>query len=420
MKTIKTGTKKQATADRREQKKQDQERTRAAISNMFGGSMDQLKNLKIKEQGVVEGEHDAEFIGHEDSYYRMVNFAHREMRKGKSLEDVIKYLVDNDYLGFMEVGTFIKQMRGEKWNESVEKGSLNEFAPSDDGDKGDDGFSEETLKHLAAQWYQGDEDPKVEKVLAMAGWEIGQDEGYEDEPGVFVVQSGDINGNSYISWPAEELQGLTEHIVKHGSGYRLLSHKGKNLGTFKTKAQAAKHEGEVEYFKSHPKEDVTEAEVSEEMIRDRLSQQLKDFFNKSTPKDLSERPDDRAIQKKIENKGQRWPDDSNSLSKRYDDRDIELMNPKEPWKDRKIATKIKPSITKTTVDRLDRDTTVPNFLKKEVEETKKKAVPSNKRSPGAYATDKHIANQKKQHAEWDRKQEEFYKRYPEYDNRNKK
>ena len=55
MKTIKTGTKKQATADRREQKRQDQERTRAAIDNMFGSSMNQFKNLKIKEQGVAEG-----------------------------------------------------------------------------------------------------------------------------------------------------------------------------------------------------------------------------------------------------------------------------------------------------------------------------------------------------------------------------
>ena len=62
MKTIKTGTKKQATADRREQKKQDQERTRAAISNMFGSSMDQLKNLKIKEQGVAEGEGDEAYV----------------------------------------------------------------------------------------------------------------------------------------------------------------------------------------------------------------------------------------------------------------------------------------------------------------------------------------------------------------------
>ena len=78
------------------------------------------KVLRINEkQGLAEGEHDAEFIDHEDSFYNMVDFAHREMRKGKSLQDVIKYLVDNDYLGFMEVNTFIKQMRGEKWNESV-------------------------------------------------------------------------------------------------------------------------------------------------------------------------------------------------------------------------------------------------------------------------------------------------------------
>ena len=43
---------------------------------------------------------------------------------------------------------------------------------------------------------------------------------------------------------------LVEHIVKHGSGYRLVSKKtGKNLGDFKTKAAAKKHEREVQYFK---------------------------------------------------------------------------------------------------------------------------------------------------------------------------
>jgi putative chitinase len=41
------------------------------------------------------------------------------------------------------------------------------------------------------------------------GWEIGQDEGY-DNGGVFVVRAGDINGNSFISWPAEELEELEE------------------------------------------------------------------------------------------------------------------------------------------------------------------------------------------------------------------
>jgi len=43
---------------------------------------------------------------------------------------------------------------------------------------------------------------------------------------------------------------LLEHIVKHGSGYRLVSKKtGKNLGDFPSKAAAKKHEREVEYFK---------------------------------------------------------------------------------------------------------------------------------------------------------------------------
>lgn len=48
---------------------------------------------------------------------------------------------------------------------------------------------------------------------------------------------------------AEELK---NHIEKLKDGkYRLLSHDGKNLGTFDTHEEAAKHEGEVEYFKKH-------------------------------------------------------------------------------------------------------------------------------------------------------------------------
>ena len=86
---------------------------------------------------------------------------------------------------------------------------VNEFAPPS-GDGGDDGFSDETLKLLAAEWYNGDEDPRVERTLAAAGWEIGQDENYDDEPGVFVVQTGDVNGDSFMSWPAHELKGLAE------------------------------------------------------------------------------------------------------------------------------------------------------------------------------------------------------------------
>jgi hypothetical protein len=47
---------------------------------------------------------------------------------------------------------------------------------------------------------------------------------------------------------------ISEHIKKTKGGYRLVSHTGKNLGDFKSHKAAAKHEGEVEYFKSHPKE----------------------------------------------------------------------------------------------------------------------------------------------------------------------
>jgi hypothetical protein len=100
--------------------------------------------------------------------------------------------------------------------------NIAEFAPPGSGDDGNDGFSDETLKRMAAQWWQGDEDPRVEKTLMAAGWEIGQDEGYDDEPGVFVVQAGDVNGNSYMSWPANELrQGVAE-----GSKYKCSCHPG--------------------------------------------------------------------------------------------------------------------------------------------------------------------------------------------------
>lgn len=106
---------------------------------------------------------------------------------------------------------------------AVAESSLNEFAPPGGGD---DGFNDDTLKQLAAQWFNGDEDPRVEQILAAAGWEIGQDEGYDNEPGVFVVQSGDENGNSYMSWPADELRvteaslsAMRDYFAGQGDGY---------------------------------------------------------------------------------------------------------------------------------------------------------------------------------------------------------
>lgn len=53
MKTVKKGTLKQATADRRETRKQSQQQARDAFGTMFGGG-NPASDLKIKEQGVAE------------------------------------------------------------------------------------------------------------------------------------------------------------------------------------------------------------------------------------------------------------------------------------------------------------------------------------------------------------------------------
>lgn len=87
---------------------------------------------------------------------------------------------------------------------------LQEFAIAPGGD-GDDEPDEEILRRLAAQWWNGtaQEMYKAEKTLAAMGWEIGEDEGY-DQGGVFVIRAGDEHGKSYISWPHEELLDIQE------------------------------------------------------------------------------------------------------------------------------------------------------------------------------------------------------------------
>jgi len=82
-----------------------------------------------------------------------------------------------------------------------------EFAPgAQRDDRGPD--EEEILRQYAAQWYNSDEDPRVEKLLATMGWEIGQNE--DEAGGAFVIRSGDINGDSFISWTDAELSALNE------------------------------------------------------------------------------------------------------------------------------------------------------------------------------------------------------------------
>jgi len=85
---------------------------------------------------------------------------------------------------------------------------LSEFA-ADDGDSGED----DALHKYARMWWNGDDatQQQIERVLARMGWEIGQDEGGYDNGGVFVVRAGDVNGNSYVSWAAEDLsEGVAE------------------------------------------------------------------------------------------------------------------------------------------------------------------------------------------------------------------
>jgi hypothetical protein len=128
-------------------------------------------------------------------------------RSGMTPRQIRGYMIDNDFVS-------------DQLSYLPRKSELAEFAPSDSGDGGgdDDGFDEDTLRKLAAQWFAGDEDPQVERLLAAAGWEIGQDEGYDDEPGVFVVMSGDDDGKSYISWPAEELRSsISEGVTEAGA-----------------------------------------------------------------------------------------------------------------------------------------------------------------------------------------------------------
>jgi hypothetical protein len=71
---------------------------------------------------------------------------------------------------------------------------LDEFAPSDDGDNG----QEDMFFKYAKLWYNGNlqVQQRIEEVLAQADWEIGEIE--SEEGGVFIVQSGDEDGKTWV------------------------------------------------------------------------------------------------------------------------------------------------------------------------------------------------------------------------------
>lgn len=102
------------------------------------------------------------------------------------------------------VGMFDQVMGGQQ---------VNEFAPDDSGDSG----QEDIFFKYAKMWYNGNlkVQQRVEEILAQAGWEIGPLE--SEEGGAFIVQSGDEDGDTYMGWSQEELKGLTESALKDKS-----------------------------------------------------------------------------------------------------------------------------------------------------------------------------------------------------------
>jgi hypothetical protein len=189
-----------------------------------------------------------------------------------------------------------------------------------------------------------------------------------EEGGCFVVRAGDINGNSYIGFSADDLtEGIAEEKVRLDPKCWKGHHK-----------EGTKIKGGVRVNNCVPNESVDEAANAAQQAA--IAINMKKQHKK--PKGVNEvAPDTKHLQRHGREADQTWPDDSNSLSKRYNDRDIVVPNldavragtaPKNkhyqstPYHTGgvKVATKIKPSITKTTVNRLDKNTNIPNFLKK--------------------------------------------------------
>jgi hypothetical protein len=180
----------------------------------------EAKTAELNRQGMTEGKELAKKVKIVQGPDAGKTGWIREIKHGAFKGAAKSYYIDLDDGGQANnvPGTALRLVK----DPAVAEGSLKEFAPVGSND-GNDGFSDDTLKLLAAQWYNGDEDPKVEQTLLAAGWEIGQDEGYDDEPGVFVVQAGDINGNSYMSWPADELrQGVAENWGEPLTGWHVV------------------------------------------------------------------------------------------------------------------------------------------------------------------------------------------------------
>lgn len=131
-----------------------------------------------------------------------------------NIHDIYEQMIDEAANAAQQAAIAISMKKAGK----KPKKKVNEFLEPSENNGGDDDREYEILHRLASQWWLGDEQAmiKAERTLASMGWEIGEDEGYDDG-GVFVVRAGDINGKSYISWPHEDLQ-LDESITEDVQG----------------------------------------------------------------------------------------------------------------------------------------------------------------------------------------------------------
>lgn len=142
-------------------------------------------------------------------------------------------IYSDDYYEYGDHDDTIDSRTGQKWgpydfmafsDEDLSEG-LNEFAADD----GDGGGEDDALHKYARMWWSADEatQMQIEAALAKMGWEIGEDEGSYDNGGVFVIRAGDINGDSYVSWAAEDLtEGVAEGNDPWGSQGRFVGDTG--------------------------------------------------------------------------------------------------------------------------------------------------------------------------------------------------
>lgn len=112
--------------------------------------------------------------------------------------------------------------------------ALDEFAPPGSNNEPNE---EEILRKLAAQWWYGTEQEMIraQKSLTAMGWEIGQDESGDDDAGVFVIQPGDVNGDTYMAFGQAELEQVYRGLHEDAAGVGVIaSKKQKNDPRYKT------------------------------------------------------------------------------------------------------------------------------------------------------------------------------------------